>query len=568
MFEQAKSQLAELLAQKIELSEEQILELFEIPPRSEFGDLAFPCFALAKLTRKNPAEIARELAGELELSSTFFTRVEPKGAYLNFFLNQRLFTEELLKKIFEEQERYGSSRKGAGKKIVIDFSSPNIAKPFHIGHLRSTIIGASLSRIFRLLGYQVIGINHLGDWGTQFGIVLLGWEEEGDEARLKEKPIEYLLELYIKYNRRAEEDESWRERARSWFKKLEDGDPRARELWERFRDLSLEEFKRVYQRLGIEFDHYWGESFYNDKIEPILKQLRDKGLLEKGEDGAELARFEDEGLPPLLLRKSDGATLYATRDLAGAIYRFEKFQPEEMLYVVGRPQELHFTQLFLLLKKMGYEWADRLKHIKFGHIQGLSTRKGEVILLEQVLDEAKERAREKIEENIRIGKLSPEVDKDQLAEQIGISALLINDFKNRREKDLVFDWEQVLNFEGETGPYLQYTHARICGILRKAGKKPIAEVDFSLLSEPESWELVKKLGRFPEVVERARKEYEPFVVCNYLFELTGVFNQFYTRYRVLGSGEYEPARLLLVDCVRVVLAQGLRLLGARPLEQM
>ena len=568
MFDRAKKQLAEIIAEKTELTSEQILELFEIPPRSEFGDLAFPCFALAKLRRKNPTEIARELAGELELSSTLFKRVEPKGAYLNFFLDPKIFTEKLLSKIFSEQERYGSSQKGAGKKIVIDFSSPNIAKPFHIGHLRSTIIGASLSRIFRFLGYQVIGINHLGDWGTQFGIVLLGWEEEGDEERLKEKPIEYLLELYIKYNRLAEEEESWRERARSWFKRLEEGDPVARGLWERFRDLSLAEFQRVYQRLGIEFDHYWGESFYNDKIEPILRQLRDKGLLEKGEDGAELVRFEEEGLPPLLLRKSDGATLYATRDLAGAIYRFEKFQPEEMLYVVGRPQELHFTQLFLLLKKMGYEWAGRLKHIKFGHIQGLSTRKGEVILLEQVLDEAKERAREKIEENIKVGKLSPEVDKDQLAEQIGISALLINDFKNRREKDLVFNWEQVLNFEGDTGPYLQYTHARICGILRKAQREISLNTNLSLLSEPESKELIKKLAIFPEIVKKAREEYEPFVICNYLFELTSTFNQFYNRHRVLGSGEYELPRLVLVDSVRQVLANGLKLLGAIPLEQM
>ncbi len=572
MFEQAKKELAEKIAQKTGLEPEEVLELFEIPPRAEFGDLALPCFALAKKLKKNPAEIAKELAEGIELSKTFFSHAEPKGAYLNLFLSYQDFTQELINKIFSEKNRYGSSKEGEGKRIVIDYSSPNIAKPFHIGHLRSTIIGASLVRIFKFLGYEVIGINHLGDWGTQFGIVLLGWKEEGNEERLKEKPIQYLLELYIKYNRLAEEDEGWRQRAREWFRRLEEGDEQAKNLWQRFRDLSLEEFKRVYKRLGVEFDYYWGESFYiakNEELENIFQKLAQSGLLEKDpETGAELVRFDDEGLPPLLLRKSDGATLYATRDLIGAIYRFEKFQPEEMLYVVGRPQELHFQQLFLLLKKMGYEWASRLKHIKFGHIQGLSTRRGEIVLLEEVLDEAKERAREKIEENIKMGKLSPNVDIDELAEQIGISALIINDFKNRREKDLVFNWEQVLNFEGDTGPYLQYTHARICGILRKAQREISLNTNLSLLSEPESKELIKKLAIFPEIVKKAREEYEPFVICNYLFELTSTFNQFYNRHRVLGSGEYELPRLVLVNSVRQVLANGLKLLGATPLEQM
>jgi arginyl-tRNA synthetase len=567
MFNELKQELARLLSARTGLEEAAILSKLEIPPQPSLGDLSFPCFEPGKKGRKNPALMASQLGRELDLSGTLFERAEAKGPYLNFFLRTDKFAELVLGRIFEEGESFGSSGEGRGKTILVDYSSPNIAKPFHIGHLRSTIIGASLCRIFRFLGYKPIGVNHLGDWGTQFGMVLAAWSESGSEELLQKDPVAYLLQLYIDYNRRAEQDSASREKAREWFKRLEDGDKEAAALWERFRSLSLSAFARVYQRLGIEFDYYWGESFYNDKIEETLKRLEDSGLLERGEDGAEVVHLGDE-LPPALIRKSDQATLYLTRDLAAAVYRYEQFGPEEVLYVVGRPQELHFRQLFLLLKKLGYAWADRLKHIKFGHIQGLSTRRGEVIFLEQVLDEARDRAAEKIEQNIAAGKLSAEVDREALSEQVGVSAILVNDFKNHRERDLVFDWEQALNFEGESGPYLQYTHARICGILRKGKKQPGRNVAFGLLAEPETREVIKKLAMFPGVVQEARKEYEPFVICNYLFELTGVFNQFYNRHRVLGSGEHEGPRLLLVSAVRQVLAQGLRLLGAAPLERM
>ncbi len=567
MLREAKAGLAKLLADRTGLEKERALQLFETPRRPEMGDLAFPCFDLGKAQKSSPAKIAGDLARDLDLSGTLFSRAEPNGPYLNFFLDLPVFSGKLLRKIFLEKNQYGAADSGKGKTVVIDYSSPNIAKPFHIGHLRSTIIGESLARIYQFLGYLPIRINHLGDWGTQFGMVLSAWSKDRNEDELKRQPIGYLLQLYINYNKQASENPAYQEEARGWFKKLEAGDPETYQLWERFRNLSLEEFKKVYGRLGIEFDYYWGESFYNDKMGPALDQLRDARLLETGEDNVEMVRVAED-LPPVLLRKSDGATLYATRDLAAAIYRFEKFEPEEILYVVGRPQELHFRQLFLLLKKMGYPWTDRLHHIKFGHIQGLSTRKGAVVFLEQVLDEAKDRAREKIAENIQAGKLSPGVDQDQLAEQIGISALLVNDFKNRRERDLSFDWDQVLNFDGETGPYLQYTHARIFGILRKAGKPPGPEVDFNFLSEPETRELLKKLSLFPEIVQLARREYEPFIICNYLFELTGAFNQFYNHHRVLGSGDSEAPRLLLVDSTREVLARGLTLLGVKPLERM
>jgi arginyl-tRNA synthetase len=567
MFEQAKKELAGVLAAKTGLSEEKVLALLEVPPQSALGDLSFPCFELSKLKKKNPAHIAVELSEELDLSGTLFERAESKGPYLNFFLRLDQFAGKVLAAIFEERDQFGASNEGRGKKVLVDYSSPNIAKPFHIGHLRSTIIGASLCRIFKFLGYDVIGVNHLGDWGTQFGMVMAAWDESGSEELLEKDPIAYLLQLYIDYNKRAEADEAARDKAREWFKRLEDGDERATGLWKRFRNLSLEAFKKVYDRLGIGFDYYWGESFYNDKMEFALDKLKSKNLLEKGKDGAVVVDLGKD-MPPALIRKSDGATLYITRDLAAAIYRFEKFQPEEMLYVVGRPQELHFQQLFLLLSKLGYEWQGRLKHVKFGHIQGLSTRRGEIIFLEQVLDEAKERASEKIEDNIKAGKLSQDIDRDRLAEQVGISAILVNDFKNHRERDMVFDWDQALNFEGETGPYLQYTHARICGILRKATKKADSKVDFKLLVEPETKEVVKKLSLFPTAVREARSQYEPFIICSYLFELTTVFNQFYNKCRVLGSGEAESARLLLVSSVRQVIAQGLKLLGATPLEQM
>jgi len=567
MFKEIKSELAKLLSSKTGLSQGKILELLEIPPQAELGDLAFPCFELAKLEKKNPNQLAQSLANELDLKKTIFEKAEAKGAYLNFFFKIPDFNQKVLEKIFQEHEQYGANKEGLGKRVVIDYSSPNIAKPFHIGHLRSTIIGFSLCKIFKFLGYEVISINHIGDWGTQFGMVLSAWREKPNEVELKKNPIEYLLKLYIEYNRKAEENQDAQKQAREWFRRLEAGDKDAYQLWTRFRNLSLEEFKKVYQRLGIEFDYYWGESFYNDQMPKALEELKKKNLLKKGEDGAEIVRLGEE-LPPALIRKSDGATLYLTRDLTSAIYRFEKFQPEEILYVVGAPQELHFQQLFLLLKKMGYDWAGKLKHIKFGHIQGLSTRKGEVVLLEEVLYEAKDRAREKIEDNIRVGKLSPDIDRDQLAEQVGISALLVHDFKNRRERDLSFDWDKVLNFDGETGPYLQYTHARICGILRKAEKKPTIKVDFSVLFEPETKALIKKLALFPEIVEQAKKEYEPFVICNYLFELTSVFNQFYNRYRVLDSGQTESPRLVLVDSVREIIASGLKLLGANPLKEM
>lgn len=571
-MKQFKQRLARRLAAAAggPLDPETALALLETPPTPALGDLAFPCFALAKARRQNPGRIAAELAGRLaEEPDEWFKRVEAKGPYLNVFCSETALARETLTEILRQGDRFGHSDQGRGQTVIIDYSSPNIAKPFHIGHLRSTVIGAALYRIYGALGWQPIGINHLGDWGTQFGMVMAAYAERPEEAELARHPIRYALKLYTEFNRRAESDERAREQARQWFYRLESGEAEATAVWRKFRELSLAEFQRIYQRLGIRFDYYTGESFYNDRMEAALERVRAAGLLERGEDGVELVRLEEDKLPPLLLRKSDGATLYATRDLAAALYRWETFHPAKMLYVVGTPQALHFQQLIGVLKKMGCEWAERLVHVKFGHVQGMSTRRGEVVFLEEVLDEAAARAREKIAENVQAGKLEPASATAELAEAIGLGALIVQDLKHRREREVVFDWDQALNFDGETGPYLQYTYARICGILRKSGRAAPRQADWSLLAEPETRELVKALARFPETLVRAGEDNEPSVLTDGLFELTKQFNMFYNTQRVLGSGgAVEEARLLLVDAVRQVLKNGLELLGIKPLERM
>jgi arginyl-tRNA synthetase len=564
-----KKDLADIISKATSLSAQEAFRLIEVPPQPEFGDLAFPCFALARLEKKNPSEIASRLAAEVSLEGTAFRELEASGPYLNFFLEESALTKEILLAIHTEKDKYGTSPAGAGQTVVIDYSSPNIAKPFHIGHLRSTVIGAALTRIYQALGYETVGINHLGDWGTQFGMVMAAYKENPDEDMLRQDPVRYLLKLYTGYQARAENEESAQDAARTWFKRLENGDPEAVRLWERFKGLSLEEFQRVYERLDIHFDYYTGESFYNDKMDSVIEKIIGAGLLSRGEDGAEMVRLDDYGMPPCLLRKSDGATLYATRDLAAAIYRAETFMPARILYVVGTPQELHFRQLFKVLELMGYEWADRLFHVKFGHVQGMKTRRGEVVFLEDVVEEAKARAREKINENIQAGKLEQDQDMEELAENIGTGAIIANDLKNRRERDVIFDWDKVLNFDGETGPYLQYTHARICGILRKANKPVNDDANLLLLSEAEESTLVKHLSRYPDVVDQAGAENEPSIITTYLFDLTKAFNIFYIKHRVVGSGEgLERARLYMVDAVRQVLKNGLGILGIKALERM
>ncbi|NLO74635.1 MAG: arginine--tRNA ligase, partial [candidate division WS1 bacterium] len=435
------------------------------PPDPKMGDLAVQCFPLAKALRRNPQEIAEELA---EAGGTLpgFCQVAQAGPYVNFFLDPTALAERVLNEIREQGPEYGHLNVGAERTVVLDYSSPNIAKPFGIGHLRSTVIGAALYRLYQAAGYRAVGINHLGDWGTQFGLLMTAYEDEGDEEALEKDPIEYCYRLYVDYSKRRAEDPEIAERARQWFKRLEDGDPQAVSLWERMRDLSLREFNRVYERLGVGFDHVRGESYYNELMSGALERLRAKGLL-KRDEGALIVDLSDCDMPPALLEKSDGASTYLLRDLAAAESRQEEFGFTACLYVIGTPQALHMRQLRAVLVKLGYEWAEGIEHVNFGHIQGMKTREGNLIFLEEVLSEAAQRSRQKIEENVERGWSEAELDAEAVSQAVGIGAIIFNDLKQNRCHEITFDWDRMLSLEGDSGPYLQYAYSRTCGILRK-----------------------------------------------------------------------------------------------------
>jgi arginyl-tRNA synthetase len=554
-----------LLAGHVPLDKEQLLSELETPPDPELGDLAYPCFRLAKILRSAPAKIAAELAGKIA-PVPYFSRVEAHGPYLNFYCDRRLLTVETLSGIFAGKERYGRQDRGLGRTVVIDFSAPNIAKPFGIGHLRSTVIGQALYRIYQALGFRCVGINHLGDWGTQFGKLIVAYLRWGDAQHLEEKPIEHLYDLYVRFHRAAETDAVLEEEARAWFLKLENGDPEARKLWLQFRTLSLEEFKRVYTQLGVQFDYYQGESFFNEMLGDTVRQVEEQGLT-KVSEGALIVSLDEDGLPPCLLRKQDGATLYATRDLCAAIYRQRVFNFDRMLYVVGADQALHFQQLFAVLKKMGYQWAEKCVHIPFGLIRfkdgKMSTRQGTLIFLEDVLTRATELAAGIIAEK------NPGLpEKEKVAGQVGIGAVIFADLGNDRVKDIEFEWEKVLDFSGETAPYIQYAHARICSILRKAPDWD-GSYDAAQLTCSEEQQLVSTLARFGQVIERAADTYKPSVIARYLIEVAKEFNKFYHQCPVLtADGSRRASRLALAAATRQVLQNGLTLLGIAAPEEM
>ncbi|MBI4496206.1 MAG: arginine--tRNA ligase [Deltaproteobacteria bacterium] len=478
----------------------------------------------------------------------------------------------VLKRIYFQAERYGGGIQGKGKNFLIEFSSPNIAKPFHVGHLRSTIIGHSLGEIFSRLGYRVVRLNHLGDWGKQFGEVITGFKKWGEPGRLAEQPLHHLFEVYSRFHAESERDPGLDEEARAWFKRLEDGDGEARELWARFREISIAEFKRLYAFLGISFDSYEGESFYQDRLAELVERLRRTGLLVESE-GAWVVPLDSWGMPPALILKKDETTLYLTRDIAAAEYRFQQWHFDRMLYVVGAPQRLHFQQLFKVLELMGYEWSRRLVHVDFGHILGMSTRRGEVVFLQDVLEEAVQRAERVIAERgedkeARIGKI-PEEERQGIARAVGLGAIIFNDLKTRRTKDVEFDWERILNFEGATGPYCQNAHVRCCGILRKFAREVSPTVDAALLTGDEEFDLIKRLGDFPAVLRRAAQENEPSVIAGFMLELAMSFNFFLSQRRVLGEEEaVTKARILLTWGVKRVLDTCLRIIGMEPLERM
>ena len=546
------------------LSIEQIVNLLEKPKSVEHGDIAFPAFALAKAYRKAPQQIAAEL-GE-SVTSPIVEKIEVVGPYLNFFLNKQEVSAAILKEVLEQGAHYGDSMIGENKNVPIDMSSPNIAKPISMGHLRSTVIGNALANILTKVGFNPIKINHLGDWGTQFGKLIVGYKLWGNEEAVKENPIGELLRLYVQFHEEAEEKPELDDAAREWFKKLEDGDEEALGLWKWFRDESLKEFNHVYERLDITFDSFNGEAFYNDKMQEVVDLLEEKNVLTVN-DGATIVDLEKYNLNPALIKKSDGATLYITRDLAAAIYRKRTYDFALSLYAVGNEQSNHFKQLKAVLKEMGYDWADDMYHIPFGLItQGgkkLSTRKGKIVLLEEVLDDAVASALEQIEE-----KNTDLPNKEVVADQVGIGAVIFHDLKNDRLNNFDFTIEEVVRFEGETGPYVQYTRARAMSILRKSG---IAGIDTTVnyhLDDAYSWEIVKLLQSYPTDVLRAYEKFEPSVIAKHAIHLAQAFNKYYANSKVLADDAQRPARLALVQAVATILKEDLRLLGVKAPDQM
>ena len=545
----------------------------EVPPQRDLGDFAFPCFALAKQFKKSPGVIAVELANEVMRQKAdnkaypFLEKVVAAGPYLNFFVDKSKRVEGVLKDVFHHKNAYGSVPFGAGKTIVIDYSAPNIGKPMGIHHLGSTCIGHALDNIHRALGFKVVAVNHLGDWGTQFGVLIAAYKKWGDEKKLQADPVNYLLSLYVKYSAEEAKDEKLHEEAKHWFKKLEDKDPEATRLWTLFRTSNIEYFKRIYKRLEIRFDSYDGEAFYSDKMDAALAKLKDKHLLEE-DAGALIVRMDNENMPPFIAQKSDEASTYGLRDLAAIDYRFTNYKPSKILYVVASQQALHFQQLFEVAGKLGYD-KDCLMHVSFGMMKlpegTMSTRQGKIIFLEDVLDRAVELVVKIIQEK------NPQLqNKTKIAEQVGVGAVIFGYLMNDRVKDVEFDWDRMLDLEGDTGPYVQYTHARACSVMRKAKEKPTDDINAALLQTPAEYELVTLLEQFPDILISVLNEYKPHILSQYLLKFCHTFNEFYHQSPIITAEneELKRARLLLCECSRVVLEKGLHLLGIAAPQEM
>ena len=569
-MDKLKEEIGRLLAPLVSLEPTEIINLLEVPPETSYGDLAFPCFSFAKKRKLAPPVIAKELSEELVgTKGLFWEKIVSRGSYLNFYIAPRAYGCEVLRQIWESGEKYGHTNLGNGGNVTIDYSSPNIAKPFGIGHIRSTVIGHSLYLLYKALGYNSIGINHLGDWGTQFGKLIVAFKRWGEEDRLEADPVNYLYQLYVQFHQRVEEEPALDDQARAWFKKLEEGDDEAVAYWIRFRQLSLDNYALTYDLLGIEFEYIHGESHYNDLLDTVIKLAQDKGIAKESE-GALIIDLESHGLPPVMLRKKDGATLYITRDLAAAIYRKETFNFVRSLYVVGAEQLLHFQQLFKVLELLGFKWAADCVHVPFGLIRfkegRMSTRAGKIILLDEVLQRSIEIAREIIEEK------NPDLaDKERAAQEVGLGAVRFGDLSNDRIKNIEFDWDKALDFSGETAAYIQYAHARICSILRKAEAEYEKWDDkaASILIMEEEIALIKTLALLPEKVIVSAENYRPSILARYLIDVAREFNRFYHNCPVLGSeGELKHGRLLLIKAARQVIANGLGLLGIAAPEEM
>lgn len=569
-----KKEIAEIIAKNLEgLTEDEIKSMIEIPQDQSMGDYAFPCFRLAKTMRKAPNLIAAELAEKLQ-GEQLFSEVSPVNAYVNMFVSREEMMKSTVSEVLEEKENFGRSDIGGNKKVIVEFSSPNIAKPFHIGHIRSTVIGNSLSKIYDALGYDVFKINHLGDYGTQFGKMICAYRRWGNREDVINSPIKTLLGYYTKFHVEVEEHPELEDEARAIFTKLEQGSKEEVELWQWFREESLKEFQRVYDMLGIEFDSYNGESFYSDKMPRFEKELLDKGLLQESK-GAQVVDLEEYKLGTALIKKSDGSSLYITRDIAAAVYRKENYDFYKNIYVVATQQNLHFQQLFKIIELMGYDWANQCVHVPFGMVRleegTMSTRHGRVVFLEDVLNGAIEKTREIIEEK------NPNIENlEEITSQVGIGAVVFNELSNNRIKDYTFKWDQILNFDGETGPYVQYTHARCASLLRKAGEDIVAKaqdpknVDFALLAKSDSaYELTKLIYAFPGVVEQASEKYEPSIITRHIIDIAQCFNKFYHDEHIIVDDEVEKtSKIALVIATKRVIATGIGLLGMKAPERM
>ncbi len=560
-----KDIIIELITNAAELDTATVADILEIPPRPEMGDYAFPCFQLAKTLRKAPPLIAAELAEKIG-SADILDHLEVKGAYLNFFLKKELFVKSMIEQASVEQ--FGSSAIGEGKTICIDYSSPNVAKNFHVGHLRTTIIGNSLYKIFSKLGYKVERINHLGDWGTQFGKLIVAYKAWGSKEAVEKDGVAELMRLYVRFHEEAEKDDSLNDQAREWFSQMEKGNPEALEIWQWFVDISLKEYKGTYALLGMEFDHYLGESFYRDKTADVVKRISDAGLLKESQ-GAQIVDLEEYGMAPCLITKKDGSSIYATRDLAAIFYRKERWNFEKCLYVTGQEQKLHFAQVFKVVELLGNEWAkDSLVHIPYGlvSLEGakLSTRSGNIIYAEDILLEAIEKVKKIMEEK------NPDLpDREAVARLVGVGAIIFHDLYNQRIKDVSFQWDKVLNFDGETGPYVQYTYCRCASILRTVSFDPAAEIDHSLLLDSEAIALLREISRFPEAVLDAAEKYEPSVIARFAMEVAQAFSRFYNACRVnVEDDALRNARVRLVSLTATTLKDALALLGIGCPEQM
>jgi arginyl-tRNA synthetase len=557
--------IASALATPTGLPAEELSYWLETPPTPDMGDFAFPCFKLAKTLRKAPPVIAGELALALILPAGV-AKAEAAGGYVNFYLDKSAQAKAVLSRVFAEGARYGSSDMGGGRNVCIDYSSVNIAKPFHIGHLPTTVIGSALYRIYNHLGFTSVGINHLGDWGTQFGKMIVAYKLWGDHDTIDRGGVDELVKVYVRYHQEVETNPALDDEARAWFKRIEDGDAEALELFDWFKRITLAEVEEVYDILGIHFDSYAGESFYNDKMGRVVDELREKNLL-KLDQGAQIVDLSDYKMPPCIILRSDGATLYATRDIAAALYRKDTYDFAKCLYVVAYQQDLHFRQWFKVVELMGYDWAKDLIHVSFGMVSGtegaFSTRKGNMVKLRDVLTAACDKTYDIIREK------SPDLeDKETIAKQVGIGALIWNSLYNGRIKDVVFDWDSVLNFDGETGPYAQYTHARACSVLRKANYAP-ADIDFCQLTDSEAAAVIAALGAFPDAVIDAMEKNEPYLVTRAIIAICAAFNKFYYEQRIMADdASVRQARLALTDATRRVIAIGLGLIGIAAPERM